>query len=744
MSSTADERSDSSAFERLHAGIQRWIYRQGWPGLREAQERAAPYILDGERDVIVAAATAAGKTEAAFLPICSRLIDLDGIGIKALYVGPLKALINDQFERLTDICHDLNIPVHRWHGDVSSSKKRKIIEKPDGILLITPESLEAMFVIHGHRVAALFAPLAHVVIDELHAFIGSDRGRHLQSLLHRLESSLRRRVPRVGLSATLGDMGMAAEHLRPGAGEQAELIEVAGDGGELSLQIRGYRDIAGAEERDETDDEDEDEIESLTDGLTGRADRDITRHIYRVLRGGTHLIFANKRTTVETTADDLRRMCEYDKLPIGFLPHHGSLSRQLREDVEERLKDRSVPLSVVCTSTLEMGIDIGDVESIAQIGAPFSVASMRQRLGRSGRRGGPATLRQYLRGREITDKTPLLDTLHIELVQSIAMTELLVRDKWCEPPAKTSLQLSTLLHQTLSVIAQWGGVTAADAFEVLCNGGPFRSVERDLFVRLLRQMKERELIEQDADGALLLGRRGEHIVNHYSFFAVFDTPQEFQLTHNGKQLGTMGFDQSLVVGVSVIFSGRRWKVLSVDTDKKVVAVTPTRGGRPPKFLGGSPGRVHDIVRQRMTEVYLDGAIPLYLSATAADMLTEARAKYLQLGIDDDVFVADGAQTVIFLCRGDAIMNTLMAMMLTRGIECSLEGAALVVDTGTDDARGHVQAIAETDFAARDLAMKVANRTAGKYTRELGDDLLTEDYASWAFDIEGARRATERP
>ena len=200
----------SAGFRRLHELIQRWVWDQGWSDLRDIQERAIGPILDGGRDVIVAAATAGGKTEAAFLPICSQVIAQPSGSVRALYVSPLKALINDQFDRLDRLCERLAIPVHRWHGDVPSTHKRQVLSDPAGILLITPESLEALFVLRGTAIAKLFGNLDFVVVDELHSFIGSERGQQLQSLLSRIERVLRRRVPRIALSATLGDMDLAS------------------------------------------------------------------------------------------------------------------------------------------------------------------------------------------------------------------------------------------------------------------------------------------------------------------------------------------------------------------------------------------------------------------------------------------------------------------------------------------------------------------------------------------------------
>ena len=219
--------SESGSFNMLDAQIQRYIWAAGWTALRDAQEAAIPLILKGEQDIIVAAATASGKTEAAFLPTLTSLLQQDGAGL-IVYIGPLKALINDQFGRLNQLCEQLQIPVWPWHGDISGSVKRRFLAKPLGVLLITPESLEAFFCLRGTSVSRLFQQVKFIIIDELHAFIGSERGKQLQSLLHRMEHASGKVIRRIGLSATLGDMQLAADFLRPGHGAKVALVQSAG------------------------------------------------------------------------------------------------------------------------------------------------------------------------------------------------------------------------------------------------------------------------------------------------------------------------------------------------------------------------------------------------------------------------------------------------------------------------------------------------------------------------------------
>ena len=598
-----------------------------WTALHDIQERSIPLLLTGDDDLIIAAATAGGKTEAAFLPLISRTIEDEDerSGFDLLYVSPLRALINDQFRRLQDLCETIGLPVHPWHGDISSAIKAKARKSPHGILLITPESLEATFVLRGLEVAFLFGKLRCIVIDELHALLDTERGIHVRSLLTRLEVATGRRIRRVGLSATLGDMDLARQYLRPEAAETVAVLESTSEGTELQLLLRGYRIRRDSALRESRKHDTENETCATS------TETAIAKNLFEKLRGKTNLVFAGSRQRVETFADLLRRGSEQQRLPNEFFPHHASLSREHRTFVERRLKEERQPTTAVCTSTLELGIDIGDVECVAQIGAPFSVASLRQRLGRSGRRvGQPAVLRMYETERDIDANTHPVDALRLRLVRSIAMVDLLL-ERWCERPRPEALHLSTLVHQVLSVIAERGGVRAQRLFHILCERGPFRLVHKGLFARLLRRIGEREiaLIEQSPDGTLLLGRIGERVVEHYSFYAVFYTPEEYRVLFRGRQLGAIPVVMPFVPDMTIIFSGRRWRIVAVHERDNVVEVAKDATGRPPPF-GGDFGIVDDPIVARMRSILEAENVPPYLDQEAADLLREGRHTYRRL------------------------------------------------------------------------------------------------------------------
>lgn len=689
-----------TAFDKLSPPVQKWIRDQGWRELRDIQRRAIYSVLDSTHDVIIAAATAGGKTEAAFLPLISSLAaeEEEGrSGFSILYVGPLKALINDQYGRLSGLCEKAGVSVFPWHGDVSASTKAKAMKSAGGIVLITPESLEALFVRRGTQIGRLFGRTATVVIDELHTFLDSERGVQLHSLLTRLEIATGRRIRRIGLSATLGDMELARDYLRPSDPEGVEVLKAAGTEAELRLQLRGY--IAGSTDPEQS---------GVTDA--------VAKHLFEKLRGSNNLIFAGSRNRVEIYADRLRQFCDDAHLPLEFYPHHASLAKEHREFVEQRLKDGRLPTTAICTSTLELGIDIGDVTCVAQIGAPFTVASLRQRLGRSGRREGqPAVLRQYAIEAAINGGSSFADRLHLNMIRAIAMIELLL-EGWCEAPRPKSLHLSTLVHQILSVIAERGGASAARLFATLCEKGPFGAVDRETFLQVLRRLGEEQvgLIEQSSEGPLLLGRTGEKLVEHYSFYAVFRTPEEYRLLTSGKELGTIPVENVVTPGMTIIFSGRRWEILEVDDAERVILVRPSKAGAPPVF-SGDVGDLDDKVTERMHDILSGDGVPVYLDRIAAELLSEARSSFATMGF--------GRHRVVEIGDGTCVLATLRGTVKTSTLALALQTKGLTVQSYD----GFLEVHATADrISVRDTLEEIASGSGGDLLTG-GENLLFEKY-----------------
>jgi ATP-dependent Lhr-like helicase len=521
-------------------------------------------------------------------------------------------------------------------------------------------------------------------------------------------------------------MAMASKFLRPASHASAVLIQSSGGGAEIKLQIRGY-----VERQSDFSTESEPDRYSPTG--------EIVQHLYATLKDSTNLVFANRKSDVESYTDKLRALCEAERMPQRFWAHHGSLSRQHREEIETLLKDKARPVTVVCTSTLELGIDIGAVNSIAQIGTPPSVASMRQRLGRSGRRGEAAVLRIYITESEIDGRSTIQDMLRVSLVQAIAMVELL-KERWCEPSDAIAFDASTMLHQTLAIIAERSGTTPKQLWHLLCETGPFRSCPQRLFVDLLRSAREHELITQSADGTLLLDTVGERLVNHYGFYAVFLTADEFRLLNEGHLLGTIPVTFPVSEGSFLIFAGRRWRAVRVSEEDKVIEVVSAAAGRPPRWMGGG-AQIHDEVRRRMFAVYKSTNSLPYLDTSASLLLSEARNSFSTFGLDRKRVYYDGTTAIIFPWAGDRIMHTMVFQLRAAGLAASYDGVTISVsNTSPEVIEPTMRHIAEADTAdTMRLAESVENKIQEKYDRFLSDTVLCASYATRNLDAEGSRR-----
>ena len=716
----------TQSFYLLDERIQRFIWNEKWTELHDIQELAIPEIIPGNHDVILAAATAAGKTEAAFFPILTKMLeDEQNLGL-TIYISPLKALINDQFGRLTQLCEDLEVPVWPWHGDISSSLKIRFLKKPHGILLITPESLEATLCNRGSSVSHIFHDLKYFVVDELHSFIGSERGKQLQMLMHRIEYEIGHQIPRIGLSATLGDMKLAAEFLRPGSGEKVTLLESKISSTHLKISVKGYIAV-NSEDND---------IEPL-------AYNEIAQELFKSLRGSNNLIFPNSRKEVERYTHLLTSLCSHFRVPNEFWPHHGSLSKEIRAETEMALKRKDVPTNAICTNTLELGIDIGAVKSIAQIDPPFSVASLRQRLGRSGRRKGePSILRGFCIEDELNKNASLPSLLRLKTIEMTAIITLLL-ERWCEPPAVKGMHLSTLIQQLLSLIAQKGGITASEAYKLLCSdNAPFSCVDKNFFIALLRHLASKDVLMQESSGLLLHGKIGEEIVNHYTFYAAFSADEEFRIVTSGKTLGSLPVSQMLIAGQRILFAGKTWLVEEISEQEKTIFVIPTKGGVPPLFTGGC-GRVHSRVRTRMREILESDNVISFLNPSAQRLVEEGRHYYHQQELNSQIILKQGSQTVLFTWLGDEVNETIASLLLYHGL------TANAIDIGVEIQQQNltVETLKEilSEIASveppsiKELLAEAKNLEREKWDSLLSPELLYQNYASQYLNMDESYR-----
>jgi ATP-dependent Lhr-like helicase len=405
-----------SSFSRLAPFIREFIYEKKWKILRDIQEDTIREVLDGSSHILIAAGTASGKTEAAFFPIISLLSQNPPRSVGALYIGPLKALINDQAERLSGLMELSGLPLWRWHGDVSGNHKKKLLESPSGILQITPESLEALLLRSPRRVPSLFKNLSFVIIDEVHAFMGSERGEQILCQLDRIETAALCRPRRIGLSATLGNYDEARAWLSRGSGgldggragiENTVLVREEKNHRTVSIALDYFSRAAGEE------------------GAYYNA-------LYSQVRGKRSIIFTNSRLEAENTIASLGELSRKNRGEDRFFIHHGSVSAALRGETEKELREGEGPVTAAATATLELGIDIGRLDRVIQIGAPLSVSAFVQRLGRSGRRQGKAEI--YFTSLEDANRSvpAPAENLPWPLLKTIAIIELYLKEKWIE------------------------------------------------------------------------------------------------------------------------------------------------------------------------------------------------------------------------------------------------------------------------------------------------------------------------
>lgn len=717
---------------RLDKRIQKWLFEQGWTELKAIQKSAITAVLACDRDIIISAPTASGKTEAFFLPALS-FIGTDQAGFGILYISPLKALINDQYRRLEPLAEALNIEITPWHGDSLYSKKNKIKNKPSGVLLITPESLEALLIRNPIWVKQHFAALKYVVIDEFHTFIGTERGQQLLSLLTRIEHMTNRAekpVPRVALSATLGELEKIPPLLRPNKSLPCEIINHEKQQSTVKVQVKGYIEPPPASEK----------------LLSSPAERKICHDIFNLCRGSSHLVFANSRTKTESISACLDDLSKQHFVPNEFFPHHGSLAKAEREALEARLQKEEIPTTAICTTTLELGIDIGKVNSVVQVAAPYSVSSLRQRIGRSGRRNNPSILRMLITEKQVTVQSNIIDRLRLELIQALAMLRLLILERWYEPPDSNQVHLSTLLHQILAIIAQWGSIRVDQLYLLTCQQGSFKNISTDHFKELLSQMGKCLLIQQLSSGELVLGVKGEQVCGSYTFYSVFKTQEEFRIVSDNKTLGSLPIGSFVLKDQNLVFAGRRWKVLDIDDSRKSIYVVPaTTGGNPPRFFNGNGLSIHGRVRQEMLNIYRAGDYKIEVNGEKIDFVDEVGRQLFDEGknffnhakLDKSVFFQDGANCYVFPWAGDKVVNTLNILLEKNGFACTVSSGVIKVrNTDSVKIKKHLAKMLKDGLPTEtELAQFVPRqiKIIEKFDDYLSDNLLNISYGQRAFN-----------
>ena len=609
-----------SVFDRYAPFVQDYICRNRWENLRAIQVAAADAIFNTDENVLLSASTASGKTEAAFFPIITLLSEDPPASVGCIYIGPLKALINDQFTRLTDLCEEADIPVWHWHGDVAQSHKSRLMKRPSGILQITPESLEAML-LHKHAaIPKLFGDLRFVVIDEVHSLLRGDRGGQTLCLIERLSRIAGVNPRRIGLSATIGDPERTGEFLSLGTGRKTIIpkIEAKGSKWRLSMEHFYVKDMQAAEGKDIQDalpvlDEKTAEAPNNADPCLG--------YIYAHTRGKKCLVFVNSREECETVTTTLRQYCDIQHEKDRFLIHHGNLSASYRETAESIMKDDSQYMTTVTTATLELGIDIGRLERAFQIDAPWTVSSFLQRMGRTGRRESPPEMWFVMREDEPEARAMLPTTIPWKLLQGIALVQLYLEERWCEPPRLDRFAYSLLYHQTMSTLASCGEMSPKALADRVLRLHYFHRVTQDDYKVLLKHLIKTDHIQQTEQGGLIVGLAGERVVNSFKFYGVFVESEEYTVRSESQELGTVCLPPP--VGEKLAIAGHVWIVLDVDHKRHLVYCEQVKGSIP-AYFGECPGDLHTKILRRMRQVLMEEKQYPYLMKNAVARLAQAR------------------------------------------------------------------------------------------------------------------------
>lgn len=620
------------SYELLSEPIRKYIRDKRWESLRPIQAAAIQRIISTNENYILASRTASGKTEAAFLPILSK-VDFSENGVQVLYISPLIALINDQFFRIEQLCQYLDVNVTKWHGEANISQKNKLLADPKGVVLITPESLEAMFANSPYRINKLFSNLKFLVIDEIHSFIGTDRGTQLKSILSRLQQICQNKFNIIGLSATIGDYN--------------EAKELTGDENNTKVLL------------DKTTKEIETYFKYFKENNSTELPNELVTHLYAETKDDKVLIFPNSRGRAEEVAVRLKRISEKSQGHQYYFSHHSSVDKELREYIEHFAKNNQRNnFCISCTSTLELGIDIGTVDEVVQIDATNSVSSLIQRVGRSGRRDGQKSV------------LFLYATNKWSLLQSLACW-CLYGEGFIEPAMMSKKPYDILLHQMLSIVKQKSGCGRIDLVQRAGINFAFKTIPVEAVQEIIDELIKDDMLEV-VERELIIGLTGERIVNSKDFYSVFKTEPNFKVTNSGRTIGEIPISPQIIVDENILLAAKIWKIIDIDYTSKKIIVIPAKDGKKPKFFG-SGVVVHPKIRTKMLEILTTTDQYTELDQAASEALRELRKEFKDFSIHNIEFdrplIYKDTETVMYSFQGTKVNRSLDFLLGRLGVSC---------------------------------------------------------------------------
>ncbi len=692
-------------FDRLTGALQYQIVNTlRWPALRPVQSETIDAVLDGDNCVVLAP-TAGGKTEAAFFPLLSRMTDEDWRPVSVVYLSPIRALLNNQEDRVAYHAGLLGRRAFKWHGDVGEGPRVDFLRDPADILLITPESIEAMLMSAKIPSRELFVGLRAVIVDEIHAFADDDRGAHLASLLERISRYSGRDVQRIGLSATVGNPG---EILRWVQGSSERASRVVSPGGATV-----------------TPDITVDYVASL----------DNAAKVVRALHPGKkRLVFTDSRRETEELGQRL------DEQGVLTYVIHGSLSVAARHDAE-RAFAQGQDCVIVSTSAMELGIDVGDLDHVLQIDAPGSVASFLQRMGRTGRREG------------VRPNCTFLCTRQDRLLQAMALVRL-YREGYVEAVRPSRRASHVLAHQILSLAIQHRGIAPKDFWPWLEGATSYEDLTAEARDEVLAHMLHEDILAEQ-EGRLWLGLEGEKKYGRANFralYAVFESPRRITVQYAKQEIGSVDatflavLEESDDLGTFTL-GGRNWQVVDIEWRRGRCTVKPAEHGRAPRWSGSAKHLSYELC-QTMRAILLDSSEDASWSARAKEQLVHARAEHAFLADTLDGLVDDGREQVTWHNFAGGKANVLLARLLERELGGRVIGRNTSL-TFTKEAgkslvavRAAIRALRDTDRPQWADALRFAPDTArsriSKFQPCLPDHLARDLMVEKLVDLASAR------
>lgn len=700
-----------SSFDLLSKQMQKKIWDMKWDSFTAIQDKAIPVIINTNKDVIITSGTASGKTEAVFLPILTLVEETARTSLKVMYISPLKALINNQFERIYNLCNDLEIAIHCWHGDVDMNKKKKLLSNPAGILQITPESIESIFINRTERADMLFKDIEFIVIDEIHSFLDSGRGIQLCSLLYRMESYCNKAPRIVGLSATVENFEFIKRWVNPVNEDNVEIIQEFNSDKELYYNLMHIS----------TEDRSKKPVEMFEDL------RNLTRE-YKAI------IFCNSRGEVEETTVFLNRLAKKEGAGETYFAHHSSIDKKEREYVEKNMLLATVPKSIVATSSLELGIDIGDVQLVCQIDSTFTVSSLKQRLGRSGRKKGDCQILQ------------LYTTTNDRLLQSLSVMELLL-EKWIEPAQGYKIPYDILFHQIISICHEKNGLNIKDLLNKISSIFIFDSLELEKIEKLINYMVSKDYLEViKGENEYIVGLEGERLLRSKEFYSVFMTSQEYTVQYGNKKIGQL--DKGFIVheGDSIILAGKLWTIISLDSEKNKIYVEVTSSAKPPRYFSGG-GKIHSKILEKVMEILCSNNQFNYINDVAVETLNDIRKKYNLYNVNPgERIIWNNKNKIEFESfTGTVVSNTITWMLRAKGVNAKNRDLGRIEIVSDYDLLNIFNEIKVIDWNSEELLKYTSDNELfkSKYSEYLPEELQIKMHIENELDIKGAKEFLQK-